>query len=208
MNKKRRIVHSNINAKYIQLLTSLSSEERIQWAVEKWPGRVIVTTSFGQTAGILLHLAAKISPGIRVITIRHGHESMRTLELAKHFENTLPIDLCTYNAPRLTVPHEQDPGFLEYCRKVKVETMREALRHERPSVWIAGLIHDETRARNRLPMLTYRFGVRALYPILDWTSIQAIDYCLSKKIPMNEDYRDPCKGPDQKHECGLHVDRS
>jgi hypothetical protein len=50
-----------------------------------------------------------------------------------------------------------------------------------------------------------RGGVLAVYPMLDWSPMQAIDYCIAQKLPMNEDYYDPSKGPRQDQECGIHT---
>ncbi|MGH9436832.1 MAG: hypothetical protein ACRD22_02815, partial [Terriglobia bacterium] len=51
-----------------------------------------------------------------------------------------------------------------------------------------------------------RHGAIAIYPILDWKSDQALEYCIKNDLPVNNDYFDPCKGPDQSLECGLHED--
>jgi phosphoadenosine phosphosulfate reductase len=50
-----------------------------------------------------------------------------------------------------------------------------------------------------------RGGILAVYPMLDWTAMQAIDYCLAHHLPMNEDYYDPSKGVQQDKECGIHT---
>ncbi|GEM_PF-2224828 len=190
------------------VLAPLGARERVRRIVEWFGQGVVLTTSFGPVSGALLTIAAEVFPQMRVVTIRHGHETRRTLELATHFTRTLGLNLYVYEQGREPVPPVGSAAFSSYCRRVKVLPLRRALRDMQARVWISGLMHDESRARSALPLVRLRYGILAAYPILDWRQEDALSYCLQREIHVNEDYYDPCKGPGQNLECGIHFNES
>lgn len=84
--------------------------------------------------------------------------------------------------------------------------MRQALATESAKIWFSGVMHDETGERRVMSLVRKRLGIVAVYPILDWCTQDAAIYCEKHDLPVNRDYFDPCKGPDQRIECGLHTD--
>jgi phosphoadenosine phosphosulfate reductase len=184
---------------------SLWAPERIARARDLFGPDLILTTTFGRTAGVMLKMASEIAPGIRVINIRHGYETTRTLELAEEFTRRLKLNLKVVEAPRLPIPEEGTPAFEAFKHAIKVETFERMLADEKPKAWLSGVMREETPERRTLDYVTDRGALLAVYPILDWTEIDAREYCLAHGLPMNEDYYDPCKGRSQKTECSLHI---
>ena len=186
-------------------LEPLDAAGRIQRMVREFGREVILTTSFGPTAGVMLKLVSEALPDMRVISIVHGHETERTRELMELYGRRYRLNLKVYQAPRLPVPEVDTPEFTHFQRVVKFDPLQEALRAEAPKVWLSGIMREETNERRYFPFARMRGGILAVYPILDWTPLQAIDYCIAHKLPMNEDYYDPSKGPRQDQECGIHT---
>jgi phosphoadenosine phosphosulfate reductase len=190
-----------------QRLVGLGARERIEAAYREFGDDLILATSFGPTAGVMLRLATQVVPGIRVVTVRHGYESERTLELAGVYRRELGLNLRVYEAPKLVIPEEGTPAFEEFKRRVKVEPFQRALREERPRAWLSGVMGEETEARRSFDYAMWRDGLVVVYPILDWVETDAVEYCLAHGLPINRSYYDPTKGLDQKSECGLHLGR-
>lgn len=186
-------------------LAALDAAGRVRRLVELYGADVILTTSFGPTAGVMLKLVTDVSPRMRVVTIVHGHETERTRELMELYTRKYTLNLRVYEAPRLPVPEEGTPEFAYFTRVVKFEPLQAALRAEAPKAWLSGVMREESAERRNFPFARMRGGILAVYPTLDWTSMQAIDWCLAHKLPMNEDYYDPSKGPQQDKECGIHT---
>jgi len=186
-------------------LAALDAAGRVRRLVELYGGDVILTTSFGPTAGVMLTLVTDVLPEMRVVIIVHGHETERTRELMDVYTRTLRLNLKVYTAPYLPVPVEGTAEFAHFTRVVKFEPLQAALRAEAPKVWLSGVMSEESAARRHFPYARLRGGVLAAYPVLDWTEMRAIDWCLARKLPMNEDYYDPSKGPRQDQECGIHT---
>ena len=186
-------------------LEALDAPARVRRMVERYGRDVILTTSFGPTAGVMLKLVTEALPDMRVVTIVHGHETERTRELMDLYRKQYRLNLKLYPAPRLPVPEEGTPAFVHFTKAVKFEPLQAALKAEAPRVWLSGVMRDESEERRHFPFARMRGGILAVYPMLDWTSLQAIDYCLAHKLPMNEDYYDPSKGVQQDKECGIHT---
>ena len=186
-------------------LEPLPARERVRHAYDLLGDGLILSTSFGPTAGVMLKLATDVHPGIRVITVRHGHETAKTLEIAEHYTRELGLNLRVYEAPRLEVPEEDTPAFEAFKRKVKLEPFQHALDEERPAAWMSGVMRSETEQRRSFDFVMNRNGLPAVYPILDWEETYAEEYCLAHGLPLNLDYYDPTKGAGQKKECGLHL---
>lgn len=188
-----------------QAMKPLTAQQRIARVLEDFGDDLILTTSFGPTAGAMLRLATRANPAIRVITVRHGYESSRTLEIADEMVRDWGLNLRVYEAPQTIIPSEDTPEFEEFKRKVKLEPFARALAEEQPRAWLSGVMHDETEERRTFDFAMERDGRIAVYPILDWDQRDAEEYCLAHGLPLNDTYYDPTKGLNQKQECGLHL---
>lgn len=186
-------------------LRPLSAEKRVSRIMEEYSDRVAVATNFGPTSAVLLHMASSIFPGVRVINVRHGYETEETLTFAGECQQRFNISLRIYNAPKLSIPEWGTTEFEEFCRLVKIDPMQRALKAERIALWLAGLVHTETVERRRMRIAQQRLGAIAVYPIIDWIKEDAVRYCHAFRLGTNANYFDPCKGPHQKLECGLHL---
>lgn len=185
-------------------MVQLSTQDRIAMPYGLFGDKAIVTTSFGATSAAFLHLVSQVVPGITVLNIRHGHESEETLEFIHRCETRFPIKLVVEKAPHLPVPEIGSKAFEHFRQETKVKPLQRALSKLDIWFWISGVMHDEMETRKSFTMARVRHGVVVLYPILDWTSEDAMRYCIDHDLPLNRHYFDPCKGPDQSLECGLH----
>lgn len=188
-----------------ETLAPLQARERVECAYQEFGKDLILATSFGPKAGVMIKLATSVYPEIRVITIRHGYESSRTRESAERMQERFNLDLHVYEAPQLLIPDEGTPEFDDFRYKVKIEPFQKALAKERPRAWLSGVMRDETEQRKTFDFAMYRDGLVVVYPILDWDEADAEEYSLAHRLFSYEGYYDPTKGFDQKKECGLHL---
>lgn len=187
-------------------LPKLTARERVAMPMALFGRKAIITTSFGPTSAALLDLSSRVYPGVMVLNVRHGHETPETLAFIERCEKIFPIELVTIDAPHLRVPEPGGKEFDEFRQLTKVVPLRDALSKIDAWFWLSGVMHDETETRRTFEMASVRHGTIVIYPILDWTSARAFEYCIENNLPLNPDYFDPCKGPDQSLECGLHSD--
>jgi phosphoadenosine phosphosulfate reductase len=153
----------------------------------------------------MLKLATDANPNIRVITVRHGYESAKTLEIANRFQAELSLNMRIYEAPSLVIPDEDTPEFDTFKRKVKLEPFARAMEAELAEAWLSGVMRHETEERQSFEFSMIREDRIAIYPILDWEQPDAEEFCLAYGLPINDSYYDPTKGLNQNRECGLHL---
>lgn len=189
-------------------LPRIPTLERLRMLTTLFGPRTVLTTSFGPTSAVLLHLATRIFPEVCVLNISHGYETSETLEFIIECRRKFSIELLSISAPHLPVPSPIGNEFEEFQKATKIRPLRNTLEKLDIWFWFSGVMHDETGARKTMKMARVRHGAIAVYPLLDWTSEQALEYCISNDLPVNNHYFDPCKGPDQSLECGLHHDEN
>lgn len=194
-----------LNWDFAQLEAEAAPAERIARAADLFAGRVVLASSFGPTAPILLKEVAEIAPEVPIVTIRHGHETPRTLELAAWAEQTLGLEVYIYEAPRLEAPPEDTPQFAEFQRRIKVEPFQRMLDDLRPLAYFSGRMRWQTVERSELPFVEDKGNVVAINPIADLSVEAAATRLGNFGLPPHEDYFDPAKGRRQNLECGLNT---
>ena len=70
-------------------LNSLSAEERIAWAWEKFGAGLVLSTSFGLQSGVMLDLTRRVSSEIPVIFVDTGYLFAETYQYANKLQEKL-----------------------------------------------------------------------------------------------------------------------
>jgi phosphoadenosine phosphosulfate reductase len=185
-------------------MAGLEAGERIALAVRLFGRDLAVATSFGPTSGVMLSLAHAVCGSIRVITVRHGHETLETLAYADGLRARWNLDVRIYRGEYLPVPPEGTAAFHEFQHRAKVAPFWRALREERVRAWMSGVMRAESSQRKEFEFVMMRNGTPVFYPILDWNRRRIDEYHARHGIPILRDYYDPTKGEGQNLECGLH----
>ena len=186
-------------------LEQLTPTERIARAHELFAGRLVLPNSFGPTAPVMLKLVTDVIPDIPVVTIRHGYETDKTLELADWYERELDLDLRVYESEFLPVPPDGTEEFTDFQRRVKVEPFQRMLDELLPRAYFSGVMRWQPGNRADLPFVQDKGSVLAINPIVDLGPEAVADFFTQTGLPMNDDYFDPAKGQEQKTECRLNT---
>ncbi len=194
---------ADLNDEFSELLPV----ERIEKAAELFAGRLVLSSSFGPTAPLLLKLTDEAAAEIPVVTIRHGHETDRTLELADWYQEAFGFDLKVYKAPYFEIPPEGTEAFTEFQQQVKIGPFKDMLNQLRPQAYLSGAMRWQTDWRAELPFVQDKGSALAIYPLADIDPEAVDDFFNETGLPRNNDYFDPAKGSDQKSECGLNLAR-
>src|SRR6185437_4926432 len=206
----------------------------LRWAFDRFHRRVAVASSFGAEGVVLIDIAARIQPGLRVFTLDTDFLFAETRDLMARIESKYGIDV-ERTRPALT-PEEQavlhgqalwsrEPNLC--CQIRKVNPLKAKLAEL--DAWVTGIRRDQTPARASAKKLDWdaAFGLVKLNPLADWTSAQIWDYIRANGVPYNalhdrnypsigcthctqpvqpgEDPRAGRWAGFQKTECGLHA---
>lgn len=174
------------------LLEAQSAEERIRWAFARFGDRVVVSSSFGIQAGVLLHLATRLRPEVPVIFVDTGYLFPETYRYADLLVERLGLRLHVAQAPLSAAWFEARYGRLweqgvegldRYHELRKLEPMRRALEELGARCWLSGVRRAQARTRADLPVLEWRGKLAKLHPIVDWSDQEVEAYLDRWGIP-------------------------
>lgn len=186
---------------------------------------VLVTSSFGTTSAVLMHLVSRIAPDCPVYFIDTGYHFEETVAYKERLTRLLDlnvIDLRPKPANHAMTQNEQlwseNPD--KCCAINKVEPLQRIKGKYR--VWMSGLIGFQNRHRSTLQIVDDKKEMIKFYPMIDWNSSLVEEYITGHGLPEHplkrKGYdsvgcthctvpgsgRDGRWGDSGKTECGLH----
>lgn len=173
-------------------LESASAEDRVRWAVESHGEGLVLTTSFGIQAAVMLHLVTRIVPSIPVVFIDTGYLFPETYRFARDLTERLALNVKTY-VPASTAAQQEAlygkqwelglEGLQRYNFINKVEPMDRAVRDLNATAWLAGLRRSQASTRATLPVVQTQKKVVKIHPIIDWDNRRVHRYLTEHALP-------------------------
>ena len=80
------------------LLEAQSPAERVRWAIDRLRPRIVLSSSFGAQAAVLLHLVTREWPEIPVVVIDTGYLFPETYRFADELTARLRLNVKVYRA--------------------------------------------------------------------------------------------------------------
>ncbi len=173
-------------------LEQASASERLAWASKQFGARLVLSSSFGAQAAVMLHLAAQTRADIPVIFVDTGYLFPETYEFAENLAKQLEVNLIVYRSKRSPAWQESIDGkrweqgvegIEAYNQENKVEPMNRALDELNAAAWLAGLRRQQSASRENLPVLALAKGRVKVHPIIDWTDKNVHDYLKANDLP-------------------------
>lgn len=187
-------------------------QEIVNWATGL-DGKAIVTSNFGPSAAVLLHLCVQAKPDIPVIWADSGYGTRKTYLFAEKLIADLNLNIHVYNplqsAARrdaiMGIPDVDDPMHETFTEQVKLEPIRRALRETNPDIWLTGIRREQTEFRKNLEVVTQDApdSVVKVAPVFYWSEADMHAYLEEHGLPNETKYYDPTKVLSNR-ECGLH----
>ncbi len=207
-------------------LSSAHIDARIAHILNKYKSKVLITTSFGTTSVVLLHMISRIKPNFPIHFVDTGFLFPETHVYKEELIRRFGLNIITHKAEfelnqksRHSELWKTDPDLC--CNYNKIQPVERILGdHE---VWVSGLIGYQNSFRTGLDILQKRKGVYRFYPIIDWTESQVNEYMEFYALPRHPleglgfasvgcthctkkgDHRDGRWSGTDKSECGLHT---
>ena len=205
----------------------------IRWAHETLGDKLMMTTAFGKSGMVILHLVRDIVPDLPIYFLDTSFHFPETIEFAEKLRDDWKVNLIlkkpelhgeAFRARYGDKLHETDPDLC--CHKNKVEPQRELL--ERYQGWIAGVRKDQASTRAQAEAIEVLEGGKLkVQPLANWGRVQVEAYIEEHSIPLHPLFSRgytsigcaPCTQPSSdaaneragrwmgkgKVECGLHT---
>ncbi len=223
-----------------QLKTGAESwkpEEVLRWAFSNFGDDVAMATGFGVEGMVLLDIATRVNPDLKVFTGDTEFLFPETYDLIDRVEKRYGIKVeRIYSA---LTPEEQErahgPALWkrnpdQCCSLRKVEPLKNKL--SELHAWITAIRRDQTSVRSHAHKIEWdsKFQLVKINPIADWTKQMVWNYVHKHDVPYNplhdsnfpsigcthctravqpgEDSRAGRWAGFQKTECGLHAPNS
>ncbi len=173
-------------------LESMSSVQRIEWALDNLPKNFALSSSFGIQSAVSLHMVTKVYPEIPVIVIDTGYLFPETYQFIELLTDKLKLNLKVYSAQKSSAWQEATLGKLwqqgeqaltEYNQRNKVQPMELGLQELGINAYFAGIMRSQSSSRTNIPALQKIRGRLKVHPIIDWNKRLVHQYLTKYKLP-------------------------
>ncbi len=178
-------------------LGEATAQTLLEWVEQRLGARAAIASSFGAEDMVLIDLARKHAPGVRVFTLDTGRLPPETYELIEVVRRRYGIEVETYFPERAQVEAlESARGYFSFrqdlasrkecCAIRKVAPLRRAL-HGREA-WLTGLRREQSLNRTDVRVVeldSAHGGLLKLNPLAAWSRQQVWAYIQENGVPYN-----------------------
>jgi phosphoadenosine phosphosulfate reductase len=177
-------------------IAGLSIEQSLQALVERFPGKLIFSTSFGWEDQVISHIIFTNKFDIKVFTLETGRLFPETYYVWNRTIERYGVQIKAYYPHTEQVEKmvsEKGPSSFydsvenrkECCGIRKIEPLKRALAGN--SLWITGIRAEQSQNREDMHAVEWDAsnGLHKFHPIFNWTLEQVKDYIKSYNIPYN-----------------------
>lgn len=187
--------------KLLEELSEMGPEDLLRWASATYGDRAGIVTSFQDTGTVIIDMASKVAPGLRVLTVDTLRLHPETYALMDEIETRYGVTIERFGPEahaleRMVRKHGEFLFFdskakQEFCCSIrKVEPNIRAL--QTIDVWITGLRQDQSDARADTPKASYVRGdwstLVKIAPLAEWDTARVKEYLDENDVPYNSLY--------------------
>jgi thioredoxin-dependent adenylylsulfate APS reductase len=177
-----------------------SAEDIIEWTLATFDSRAAICTSFQAEGMVILDMACRINPDVRVFTIDTGRLPKETYELIDRVREHYGIRIEVHypdseDLAQMVSKHGINPFYRSVslrmlcCEIRKINPLNKAL--SGLDAWVTGLrrSHSDTRvSTGRIETDEAHGGILKVNPLAGWSDQQVWDYIRANDVPYNELY--------------------
>lgn len=176
------------------------AEELIRRALEKFHPHIAIASSFSMEDVVLIDMAVRYEPAVRVFAIDTGRLNEETYECAEAVRRRYGVAIEWFFPQREAVERlEREKGLLSFresiaarhecCRIRKIEPLARALAGLK--AWITGLRREQSVTRAAVKKVEKDLvhnGVTKINPLADWDTGKLMAYVKQHNLPVNRLY--------------------
>lgn len=172
-------------------------ETVIRWALERFHPRIALASSLQAEEMVILDIAWRMNPGVRVFTLDTGRLHEETYTVMEQIREKYGIEVESYFPNREAVEAlEREKGFYSFRQSVeerkyccgirKIEPLGRALNGL--DAWMTGLRREQAVTRGTVGKVEAdesHGGIVKVNPLTDWSGEQVWDYIRAHDVPYN-----------------------
>lgn len=178
-------------------LEALPAHDLLSWAVAQFGSSFAIATAFQKEGMVIIDLAVRIDPRIRVFTLDTGRLPAETLQMVDTVRERYGISVEVVEPDAAEVEQMVSIHGLNLFRD-SVERREQCceVRKVRPlerklaglQAWATGLRRGQSAARVDIPKVQMLDGRLKLNPLADWTAGQVEEYIERERVPVHPLY--------------------
>lgn len=183
-------------AQWNKELVGAPAQQIVAFFLEKFKGRIALSTSLGLEDQVLTQMVAKVDPSTRIFTLDTGRLFPEAYDLMDRTSKKYKINLEIFfpNREEIEEMVAQKGINLFYdsvenrklcCRLRKLVPLARAMKGL--DAWITGLRREQSVTREDMQVVEWdaNNNMLKINPLIDWTEQQAWDFVKDYKIPVN-----------------------
>jgi phosphoadenosine phosphosulfate reductase len=167
----------------------------VEWTVAQFgPEQTVMSSSFGAESAMLLHMATRLVPEIKIIFVDTGYLFPETHMFMEQLRRRLNLNVWTYRTMQdpiawLHRAGEDNPTYRKdrdiCCAVNKNEPFERAMAELRPKAWLRGVRRDQAETRKGLRFIQWdrRFNLYAVSPMLNMGTREIFAYLKKHDLP-------------------------
>jgi phosphoadenosine phosphosulfate reductase len=180
-------------------LRDADPEKIVSWAHARFGRGLVMTSSFGAESALLIHMATRVLPDIRIIMVDTGYLFPETHAFMEQLRQRFNLNVWVYrtrNDPSAYLHHagEENPAWRNdtdrCCAANKREPMERAMKELAPKAWLRGVRGDQTEARANMRFVEWfdLYNCFAISPLLKWKTRDIYSYMKRHDLPYHPLY--------------------
>lgn len=176
------------------MLESSDALKIVEWSIAQFGDDVVMSSSFGEQAAVMLHLATRVKPDIRIIFVDTGYLFPETYQFMEDLRHRFNLNVWTYRTLNDPIAYLHRAGELNpferkdvvaCCAANKNEPFGRAFQQLKPKAWLRGTRREQTEERKSFRFIDWdkRYKAYAISPILNWTSKDVGMYMKKYDLP-------------------------
>ncbi len=176
-----------------------SAAELLAWAHQTYGDGLVLSTSFQSEGMVIVDMAARVSPSIRVFTIDTGRLPPETHKMIATVESRYGISIGIVEPDAAEVAgmvsrHGRDlflegvPQRMLCCELRKVRPLDRYLKRTGATAVLVGLRRSQSESRASVPRVDESGSVAKICPLADWSKAQVDDYIREHHVPVHPLY--------------------
>lgn len=178
-------------------LEQATATEVLQWGLEKFGNSLAIATAFQAEGMVILDIAARISPSVRVFTLDTGRLPNQTYDMMEMVRARYGVTVETVSPDAAEVEAmvaRHGPNL--FYGTVPLRNLCCEIRKVRPlerklgelEAWVTGLRREQHESRSEVRKVAASRGKVKISPLADWSTEQVQAYVREHDVPMHPLY--------------------
>lgn len=166
----------------------------VEWASAQFSSDLLMSSSFGAESAVLLHMATRVRPNIRIIFVNTGYLFPETHRFMEELRVRFDLNVWNYRTRNdpiayLRAAGEENPAWRKdvdaCCAANKNEPFERAMKELTPKAWLRGIRRNQSSLRKDKKFVEWspRYNCHAISPLLNWGAREMHAYLKAHDLP-------------------------